>query len=1531
MPPRNPPKQKSRTLTPYEYMEQFGTGMAKGVTDQIGGLATLVSRPKESYEYLRSEFDNLIQNPEKIPQYVKDDVLEQWQKLSSGPAGAGEVFSQYLRLPGKGIPKRDIFIGKKSPSFDTEANELAQKMEKEGKSRTEIWKETGNFRGHDGQWRQEISVKDLTIDVEKLREKDPFKVKPLPQRINAFVQSLKPEGPTKILRDQAEETGASLPVQRLKEIFSPRKKPTRFGLEEIVEAPTLDKAYPGIISEITAERMPDKGKTLGYVQGSLMGLRPFNPFERKNTRFGEETYDPRTTLVHELQHVVQGKEGFGPGGSPEIWGSKDSYMPPGFIEKEYYDALYRSGGDDFDQHIADVEANKRRKLAEAVYGKSEPPAKRDKPKISSEERKKAAELVKKIREDYDPFDLYQRLSGEAEARAAARRADLTPEQRRARFPELDFDIPFSEQLDVRSGLVRPYTSGRLAEYAQGGPVNMYNNAPQAGLAALTASPYADSDVMNVQMTPREVAGLQQLAMSYGAREEDLYDPVTGQPKFSFLKKILPMIAGAILPGIPGVGAFAKTLGFGSQALGSALLVGGVTGLVEGDLKKGLMAGLGAYSGGKIGEAFTAAGTAPAMAPPPTPSLKDTGFNISTSPIDQAASGMPLSAARELPVSSITGRTMVPVQTVTQAPALPLPDVSQAAPPSGFFGTMGQGIKNVFASDATGEAARKAFGDTFSNPISRYATMFGIANALTSEEKPLSVPGADEDTFYVHGGFNPLYGTGAGQPMFLPGKHYKRTKKGVFEYNPYGPIRGAATGGLMQAPDQNMNQQRAIPHQTPQFPYPNQNYPLSTVTQGNYSSNSPQPREVLGGYEVGIDPYTGEERFANGGQVAAGQGPDGRDQVDYVTSPTGILPQQANPFAATTAQQTATTQQQQTLVDPNVEANRKYVEELNRRAKNPTFTPYGSIVGGGFGGIYTGGNPYGPPLDTGGGQTTTGGDSAAQTAAFLATQIGINWMMQPGNALALKNWITGGMKWADRPFLNADKAGTGTGTGTGTDTTNQQNQNQNQQQQNQQQQNQNQNQNQNQQQQNKTGTGTNVASTVGAAAGAYTIGSSILGPAGRVIIQSPIYDAAGKVIGYLGSSGPAALSAAEAAELVKSGTEAVANVGADKLAEASKAIGSQSGISSLLKDKVIPGVATALGAYNTAKAIEAGKEGRAAFNAATTAASAAKLFNIGALGGPAGMAVAAALAAIGASMVNTKEYGDVALRNYWNAVDAGRGIGQTDPNELAQGFINFYRTNKNEFAGQEKYGRTGNEDFVYDMTQVINNAVKDGKVNKDVDAATMYKQVVQPWLNSMGSGPKDEKARSIQDFMMTDLINSFMQGKPISNAQVKGDKKFKIVSEKPVYAGAAPTTQQTQQTQSAGQGFDPQQLAAYLQAQNPYGPTMQFADGGSIGEDYNFGFAGGGMSEYRAGGKLLNGPGDGMSDDIPAVIRGKGVQRAALADGEFVVPADVVSHLGNGSTKAGAKKLYAMMDRVRQARTGSKRQAPAVKTDRLLPA
>ena len=103
-------------------------------------------------------------------------------------------------------------------------------------------------------------------------------------------------------------------------------------------------------------------------------------------------------------------------------------------------------------------------------------------------------------------------------------------------------------------------------------------------------------------------------------------------------------------------------------------------------------------------------------------------------------------------------------------------------------------------------------------------------------------------------------------------------------------------------------------------------------------------------------------------------------------------------------------------------------------------------------------------------------------------------------------------------------------------------------------------------------------------------------------------------------------------------------------------------------------------------------------------------------------------------------------------------------------------------------------------------------------------------------------------------------------------------------------------------------------------TIQAAQGGIMG---------GTIGSYSDGGQMLKGPGDGMSDSIPAKI-GKH-QPARLADSEFVIPADVVSHLGNGSSDAGAKQLYAMMDRIRKARTGTKKQGKQIKPEKYMPA
>lgn len=110
-----------------------------------------------------------------------------------------------------------------------------------------------------------------------------------------------------------------------------------------------------------------------------------------------------------------------------------------------------------------------------------------------------------------------------------------------------------------------------------------------------------------------------------------------------------------------------------------------------------------------------------------------------------------------------------------------------------------------------------------------------------------------------------------------------------------------------------------------------------------------------------------------------------------------------------------------------------------------------------------------------------------------------------------------------------------------------------------------------------------------------------------------------------------------------------------------------------------------------------------------------------------------------------------------------------------------------------------------------------------------------------------------------------------------------------------------------------------------------ASGGSV-DDIFVGYNEGG-DVYAAAGRYLEGPGDGMSDSITAQIDHGGgkTQPARLARGEFVVPADVVSDLGNGSSNAGAQKLYDMMKKIRKARHGTSKQPPAVKTDKAMPA
>jgi hypothetical protein len=129
------------------------------------------------------------------------------------------------------------------------------------------------------------------------------------------------------------------------------------------------------------------------------------------------------------------------------------------------------------------------------------------------------------------------------------------------------------------------------------------------------------------------------------------------------------------------------------------------------------------------------------------------------------------------------------------------------------------------------------------------------------------------------------------------------------------------------------------------------------------------------------------------------------------------------------------------------------------------------------------------------------------------------------------------------------------------------------------------------------------------------------------------------------------------------------------------------------------------------------------------------------------------------------------------------------------------------------------------------------------------------------------------------------------------------------------------------------LVTAADEQRPYMDLSQLVEMGLLTPEQaaQFGYEGyaqGGITSAAPQGYYLGGTTDGMADQIPATIDNS--QPAALSDGEFVVPADVVSHLGNGSSEAGSKQLYSMMDRIRKARTGRESQGKEIEPGKYMP-
>lgn len=221
-----------------------------------------------------------------------------------------------------------------------------------------------------------------------------------------------------------------------------------------------------------------------------------------------------------------------------------------------------------------------------------------------------------------------------------------------------------------------------------------------------------------------------------------------------------------------------------------------------------------------------------------------------------------------------------------------------------------------------------------------------------------------------------------------------------------------------------------------------------------------------------------------------------------------------------------------------------------------------------------------------------------------------------------------------------------------------------------------------------------------------------------------------------------------------------------------------------------------------------------------------------------------------------------------------------------------------------------------------------KANPDIARISEYR--TDPFLHYQRHGFQEGRAGA-EGYTGKDMLSLAPKAAPA------GQTGFKYDPTTGRFSGGLPQPQQQDFSGFMNFANDPN-FQAYLQNQYNQFQQAQSGGGGKAGGlmpnalKLNMGGGISDLGSYSDGGRLLKGPGDGVSDSIPAQIGNR--QPARLADGEFVVPARIVSELGNGSTDAGARKLYAMMDRVQKKRgktVGKGKVAVNSKADRVLPA
>jgi hypothetical protein len=265
-------------------------------------------------------------------------------------------------------------------------------------------------------------------------------------------------------------------------------------------------------------------------------------------------------------------------------------------------------------------------------------------------------------------------------------------------------------------------------------------------------------------------------------------------------------------------------------------------------------------------------------------------------------------------------------------------------------------------------------------------------------------------------------------------------------------------------------------------------------------------------------------------------------------------------------------------------------------------------------------------------------------------------------------------------------------------------------------------------------------------------------------------------------------------------------------------------------------------------------------------------------------------------------------------------------DAAKGVGNFYdtATSKSTYAGALDRGMTNFGKTTSGIGNLLSGGSSVSKVNPMLATGAIA-------YGGMGLAALDEQRKYLDQAKAANEITQAQYDQAVADIDRQYEYAKSVVEKNPFDANASRDV-------SIGETFYPRSDTSDTLYENK--PSM-YAMGGSIDDDFaidsHMNVTGGNLNKglfglgYAAGGtaRFLSGGGDGMSDSIPARIEGK--QEARLADGEFVIPADVVSHLGNGSSKAGAKQLYTMMDKVRSARTGRKSQGKQINPSKYMPA